>query len=217
MLEEALLSGAEIAAVIIRDGEPIPGGLPDTRVALVTQAVINAVCNTRTPQGIAAMVRLPETKLEGGKRLVMLCGVQDPGNVGTIWRTAEAAGFDGIVLSPDSADPFGDKVQRSTMGSVFRLGVVVRDISCALCELSDKGYTHYASEVSGKANDVFSWRQGFNEPLTLVIGGEARGIPQDVLSLCHHRLYIPMRGKTESLNAAIAAGILMYRITYGAI
>ena len=123
MVREGLASGLTVQAVLIREDltrEYLP--LDHLPVPYVLPAhVFNAVCDTKTPQGIAAVVRM-ETRPASGPRLLALDGVQDPGNVGTIVRTADAAGFDGVLFSRECADLFSPKVLRATMGSVFRLG-----------------------------------------------------------------------------------------------
>ena len=127
MVVEALASAVPVEAVLVDDARLAEFRLPEgITVYTMPGHVLAAVCDTKTPQGIAAVVRMAEVELRG-QRLVAMDGVQDPGNVGTIIRTADAAGFDGVILSSQCADVFSPKVLRATMGSVFRMGIRVTD------------------------------------------------------------------------------------------
>ena len=122
MVREALSSSFTVNAVLLREGFVPDFDIPESiRTYLLPEHVFQSVCDTKSPQGIAAVLNL-QTKEASGSRLLALDGVQDPGNVGTIIRTADAAGFDGVLFSPECADLFSPKVLRSTMGSIFRLG-----------------------------------------------------------------------------------------------
>ena len=177
---------------------------------LLPAHVLAAVCDTKTPQGIAAVVRVHHTA-RLGKRLVALDGVQDPGNVGTILRTADAAGFDGVLLSEQCADVFSPKVLRATMGSVFRMPMLLTAaLPQELTRLAGEGYSILSSQLDGTP---FYERQGVAEWFVLVIGNEGNGVSPAVQATATHRLRLPMRGGAESLNAAVAAGIMMYELT----
>ena len=208
---EALESGFEAEAVLLDADRPvpadIPGGLPLVRLPA---HVLAAVCDTKTPQGIAAVMRMRPRPVTG-RRLAVLDGVQDPGNVGTIIRTADAAGLDGVILSADCADPYGPKVLRATMGSVFHLPTEVsEDLPERLRSLQRQGIPVLSSQLDGVPFD--SWKPG-ESGFALVIGSEGNGVSPAVRSLADARLCLPMRGRAESLNAAVAAGIMMYALT----
>lgn len=209
MVHEALRSSFEVRAVLLREGyvpeEPLPRDLP---VYVLPEHVFSAVCDTVTPQGIAAVLSLKAVRAAAGSRLLGLDGVQDPGNVGTIIRTADAAGFDGVLLSPDSADLFSPKVLRATMGSVFRLGFSFPDsLSAALQALKEEGFSVLSSQLDG---EPFFERTGVSPRFVLVIGNEGNGVSEAVKAVATHRLRLPMYGGAESLNASVAAGIMMY-------
>ena len=122
MVRESLASSFTVSAVLLREDFVPDFPLPENvRTFMLPEHVFQSVCDTKTPQGVAAVLSI-QTREARGPRLLALDGVQDPGNVGTIVRTADAAGFDGVLFSPDCADLFSPKVLRSTMGSVFRLG-----------------------------------------------------------------------------------------------
>ena len=208
MVREALSSSFTVTALLLREGfQPgfsLPEGIP---AYLLPEHVFRSVCDTKTPQGIAAVLKR-QAQEASGTRLLALDGVQDPGNVGTIIRTADSAGFDGILFSPDCADLFSPKVLRSTMGSIFRLGFSFP--SClpdALEKLKSKGYSVLSSQLDG---DPFYQRQNVSDSFVLIIGNEGNGVSEAVRRIATHHLCLPMRGGAESLNAAVAAGIMMY-------
>ncbi len=211
MVEEALASSFPVETVLA-DAERVsefdlPAGVP-----LVTMPghVLAAVCDTKTPQGVAAVVRMRQPS-QMGQRLVALDGVQDPGNVGTILRTADAAGFEGVLLSQQCADVFSPKVLRATMGSIFRMAIrVTEDLPGALLELRGAGFSVISSQLDGTP---FYEREPVGERYALVIGSEGNGVTDEVKALATHRVKLPMRGGAESLNAAVAAGIMMYELT----
>ena len=210
MVSEALSSGLPVRALLLREdrrNDSVPDGIP---VWILSDRVFQAVCNTRTPQGVAAVVARSVRPVEGS-RLLALDGLQDPGNVGTILRTADAAGFDGVLLSRDCADLFSPKVLRSTMGSVFRLGFSFPDsLPAALENLRKRGYSVISSQLDG---DPFFSRKDVSDSFVLIIGNEGNGVSEPVRAVATHRLALPMRGGAESLNAAVAAGIMMYDLT----
>ena len=208
MAEEALLSGFQVEALLVdeaRLGEfTLPDGVP---VYALPEHVLAAVCDTKTPQGIAAVVKM-QTNAAMGRKVVALDGVQDPGNVGTIIRTADAAGLEGIILSEQCADVFSPKTLRATMGSIFRMPLAVTgDLPGYLTSLRENGYSVISSQLDG---DPFYQRQPVGEKFCLIIGNEGNGISDEVKATATHKVKLPMRGGAESLNAAIAAGIMMY-------
>lgn len=185
------------------------------RTAVVPRSLLESVCDTRTPQGVCAVFDAPTpVGLErAASRLVALDGVQDPGNVGTIWRTADAAGFGGLLLGPGCADPLSPKVQRAAMGSGFRVPFTLADdLPAVLAALRGRGWTVLASDLRG---DSFYARPDPGEKYVLVIGSEAHGISDATRAAATALVKLPMRGGAESLNAAVAAGIMMYELTKG--
>ena len=208
MVREALASAFPVEEIVLRDDRELPAWAASfPRITLLPAHVFNTVSETVTPQGIAAVVGLRPSPAEG-PLLLALDAVQDPGNVGTILRTADAAGFDGILLGPECADVFSPKVLRATMGSIFRVGLSFpENLAEALTALRKKGYAVLSSQLDGAP---FFERVGVRPPLVLIIGNEGNGVSEAVRSVATHRLRLPMRGGAESLNAAIAAGIMMY-------
>ena len=142
LLAEALKWGAELETVICAEGVSLPDLPPKTRVVEVPESLLSAVADTESPQGVVFVCKgsglgLPE-KLEG-KRYLVLDGVQDPGNVGTIWRTADAFGADGLILCSGCADPYSPKTVRSTMGAIFRLPVYEASLEETAAKLDEAG------------------------------------------------------------------------------
>lgn len=211
MVREALTSGLNVIAVLLREdlagSVDLPAGIP---AYILSERVFSAVADTKTPQGIAAVLSL-KVKPASGPRLLALDGVQDPGNVGTIIRTADAAGFDGILFSRECADLFSPKVLRATMGSIFRLGFSFPvSLPDALEDLKRQDFSILSSQLDGRP---FFERGNVGPSFVLVIGNEGNGISEAVKAVSTHQLCLPMRGGAESLNAAVAAGIMMYDLT----
>ena len=181
-------------------------------VYLAPRHVLEAACDTKTPQGACGAFTLPVpfAPEQAPERLVVLDGVQDPGNVGTIWRTADAAGLSGMLLASSGADPFSPKVQRAAMGSGFRVPVRVTDsLAEELSILRSMGYRVIVSALDGAP---FYEGMPKCDKFALVIGNEARGVSDEVKAVADVKLKLPMRGGAESLNAAVAAGIMMYEL-----
>jgi len=214
MIREALSNGLVPHLVLAEDKfEELAGQLEaaGARAHLASPNVLSAACDTVTPQGIVCAFTLPEELPEENlpEKLVILDGVQDPGNCGTIWRTADAAGIGGIVFGLKSADPLSAKVQRAAMGSGFRVGYRSCDLTELLPALRVKGYSIISSALDG---EDFYARTPVGEKFALIIGSEAHGVSQTTKDASTHILKLPMRGGAESLNAAVAAGIMMYEL-----
>lgn len=180
---------------------------------IVSDPVFQRMSDAKTPQGILAIVAQPEYTLEetlcGEKPLmVVLEDLQDPGNVGTILRTAEGAGVSGILLSRQCADLFSPKTVRSTMGSIYRMPFCYADnLAETLEKLKRDGYAIYAADLAG-ARDYD--QADYTDKAAILIGNEGNGLSGELLALADKSVRIPMEGGAESLNAAMAAGILMY-------
>ncbi|MGN1005716.1 MAG: TrmH family RNA methyltransferase [Aristaeellaceae bacterium] len=217
MIREALGCGLKLRELAAEEthadfAREVCGG---ARGCIVTRSLLETICDTRTPQGVCAAFELPEpVALEKlPERIVALDGVQDPGNLGTIWRTADAAGFQALLLGAGGADPLSPKVQRAAMGSGFRVPFCAApELAEALTALRKRGYRVFASDLSGA--DFYA-RPDAGEKFVLVIGNEARGISDAVREAADCRVKLPMRGGAESLNAAVAAGIMMYELMRG--
>ena len=209
LLGEALQNGAAIHAVVSAEGAAPPAPLPPhVRQAEVPADLLKTLSDTGTPQGVLAVCALPDTRpparLPEG-RLLVLDGVQDPGNLGTVWRTADAFGATGLLLLPGCAGPFSPKAVRATMGACFRLPVWEAGAADLPALLG--GRPLYAAALGGQTRDIRTLSLAH---AAVVIGSEGQGVSQDVLDLCGGTLNIPMRARCESLNAAVAAAIILW-------
>ncbi len=186
--------------------------LPEVPYEIVADSVFDAMAETVTPQGVLAIVKMPEYSLEDmitdAGTLVLLENLRDPGNLGTIIRTAEAAGVSGVILSRESVDIYNPKVIRSTMGAVYRVPFLyVDDFLELLQELQRKDVRLLAAHLQGKK--TFD-KADYSGKVGILIGNEANGLSEEASALANEKVLIPMAGSVESLNAAVAAALLMY-------
>lgn len=210
LLGEALRWGGELEAVICAAGVPLPELPAQVRVAEVGDALLASIADTQSPQGIVFICKgksLTVPDRLAGRRYLLLDGVQDPGNVGTIWRTADAFGADGLILCGGCTDPWSPKTVRATMGAVFRLPGYECALGTAAERLAQAGIPLYAAALREDTVDV---RSISLERAAVVIGSEGRGASQEALDRCRRTVKIPMRERCESLNAAAAAAILLW-------
>ncbi len=178
---------------------------------VVENNVFRQISDTVTPQGILVVVRKNEVKLEdilGKKTYLILENIQDPGNLGTMLRTAEGAGVSGILMNKGTVDIYNPKVVRSTMGAIFRVPFLYcEDILGSVEKLKSSGVRTYAAALNGKCN--YS-EPDYTVPSAFFIGNEGNGLTDELMAVADALIKIPMLGKVESLNAANAASILMY-------
>jgi len=178
----------------------------------VSKKVFELLTSVETPQGVLAVVKKPEYSLNdvlaNANPLIVLCvGIQDPGNLGTIIRSADAVSAAGVLLSKGTVDLYNQKVIRSTMGSLFHLPVVeAGEVKEIIKEFKDKGIKLVAADAEGKNY----WQSVLSGPSAILIGNEGAGLPDEILKQCDETVKIPMPGKAESLNAAMAASLIMY-------
>ena len=193
-------------------GQAFVAGLP---MEVLDDRVFAAVSDTKTPQGILCVIRRHNCQLMDmiqGKspHLLLLEQLQDPGNLGTIFRTAEGAGVDGIILSRNSVDIYNPKTIRSTMGSIYRMPFVyVDDLEEVLPALKERGIRTYAAHLKGER---FYDQEDYQGGCAFFIGNEGNGLSKRLSERADTWIRIPMEGKLESLNAAVAASILMYEV-----
>jgi len=199
------------------DGEKLLNRIKDKyELVYVSDNVFNEISDTETPQGILAVAQLKykvadEISLNNNPFLLYLDEVQDPGNMGTIIRTADAFNVDGVIISEGCADPYNPKVVRATMGSIFRTPLFFASKGLdTLIKLKDKGIKIYSSSLEGS---IPIYKADYSGGLVLVIGNESKGVSRDIQLMSDILIKIPMPGKAESLNAGVAASIMMYEIT----
>lgn len=216
MYEEAPLESileVYVAESALASLEKMAVKLKKTGYEVVADSLFKKMADTQTPQGILCVVKQPEYRLEEILKqdrplLMILENLQDPGNLGTIIRTGEGAGVTGVIMTAKTVDIFNPKVIRATMGSVFRVPFLyVEDMEDTLKKLKEKGIRTYAAHLAGREYyDSFSFTGG----TAFLIGNEGNGLEKKTADLADSYLKIPMEGKVESLNAAIAASLLMY-------
>jgi RNA methyltransferase, TrmH family len=168
--------------------------------------------DAETPQGILAVVSSPAISLEvfkpGRTALIAVCdGISDPGNMGTIIRIADAAGADGVIILPDSCDPYSPKAVRATAGSIFHLPVIMAGREELVEYLAGKGIQLFAADVKAKRS---LYDADLTGPCAFVLGNESRGVSSFVLDRAHNCIKIPISGKAESLNVSVSAAICLY-------
>ncbi|HHT7803316.1 TrmH family RNA methyltransferase [Streptococcus suis] len=209
LLEEAGAAGATFEHILVLEeyAERV-AGLPN--VSLVTPDIMRDLADSKSPQGVLAQLALPRqdlpTSLTG--KFLVLEDVQDPGNVGTMIRTADAAGFDGIFLTDKSADIYNIKVLRSMQGSHFHLPIYRLPVEELVRYLQAEGLPILATTLSSQSVDYKDFQPG--PSFAMVMGNEGQGISAYMEEVADQLVHISMPGQAESLNVAIAAGILMF-------
>ena len=208
LLQEALLWQAEITAVVTIS--PLPRLPEHIRQVQVPEDIMSSISPVKTPQGVLFTCRLPQAPLPRsltGRRYVLLDGVQDPGNVGTILRTLDAFDADGLLLTGGCADPYGWKAVGPPMGAVFRRPIYFGSPEELAALLHRSDLPLYGAALR---EDTVDARQADYTRCVLAIGSEGRGLSREVLDLCDQTIRIPMSDRCESLNAAIAAAVLLW-------
>lgn len=219
MLGEALSSGMDIHDILLAEDAELDTALlrqaegQGAKLYICPSSLLGKVSNVKTPQGVVFSCERPVAELrvlQDAKRLMVLEGLQDPGNLGTIIRTADAFALDGIILCEGCVDPTSPKVVRATMGAAFRMPIAAASLEQTVAFLREQNMPLYAAALS--ENSV---------PLThvdltraaVMIGNEGRGITKKAAALCTQQIIIPMDGRAESLNASVAASIIMYEMS----
>lgn len=219
LLYEALRSGVRLERVFLADDRPAPEWLPEAVAVLeVEREALRSAAETLSPQGVAALVRAPEWRLEEvcrpeiGPLVLIAAGLQDPGNLGTLVRSAEAFGAACVLTTAGTVSIWNAKAVRASAGSAFRLAVI-RITGEDLADLRHKGLQIFAA-VAQESREGMPAMEAAEADLqgacALLIGNEGSGLTQEWLALATGRIAIPMPGPVESLNAAIAGSILLY-------
>ena len=214
MLGEALRSGAKLKTVLVRDGwdSPLVKEAEEQGASLYSapDALFKLASEVETPQNVIFSCEQPQwtaDALDGAGQVLLLDGLQDPGNLGTILRTAEAFALGAVVLCEGCADPFSPKVVRSTMGAVFRRPVWTCTAETFAQVLRGSGLRLLGAALR---DDTVDARAADYTRAVLAIGSEGRGLSDEVLALCDETVRIPMSPRCESLSAAVAASVLLW-------
>lgn len=212
-VHDALNSSCRVKSVVIsEDFEPEYADYNGLEMIAVSEPLFSKLCDTQTPQGIMAVIEIEDKKnfTPDLNRAYIYCdGVNDPGNLGTIIRTADAAGFGGVLLSKGTADLYNPKTVRASMGSFFNIDVITELDSEFLVKCAENGFMLYGGAL-GK-NTIDYRTADMKKPTILIVGNEANGISREVMQICRC-VKIPILGKAESLNVSVAAAILMYEL-----
>ena len=218
MLKEALSEKAKIKKIIFSDSFIKNNNIEEFKyidlsqdeVICVTDSVFKIITEVGTPQGVLAIIEKNEEKNPdtlNDEFLIALDNIQDPGNLGTILRTADSANIKNILVTKGTVDCYSPKVVRSTMGAIFRTNVIeCENLQKSLEILKDKGYNIIVTALDTK-DTIYDVNY---QKSVIVIGNEANGVSREVQDVANKKVIIPMLGKTESLNASVAAGIIIY-------
>lgn len=215
LVEEAFKASLPVEYLLVsEDGtEKIESYLKDytkgeVKVFGMSEVLLKELSSTENPQGIVAVVEMNKIDLEIEGEFYLLCDkLQDPGNLGTIIRTAHAAGVDGIILTKGTVDIYNDKVIRSTMGSMFHIPIIIDEDLSLTNKLISKGFSLLATSLEGD-KDFFN--EDLSGKIIVSVGNEGNGISDEVYALSDKKVKIPMPGGAESLNVAIATSIILY-------
>lgn len=217
LIEEALNNGAVIDKVIIRKGDEarlLRLGVEEDKVLLADKSLFNQIGQTQNSQGIVAAVKKPVFSLEeflnngAPGNFVVLDRLQDPGNIGTIIRTADAAGYTLVIALKGTADIFSPKVVRAATGSLFRMPIAMVEDEEELLLLIKKAKKRLAA--SCLEGSRYYYEEDLTKDIALVVGNEGNGVSQSLIEKAELKIKIPMLGTIESLNASVAAAIIMY-------
>ena len=226
-IKEALKTGVEIPYFVysldifrVNGGKELIEELEkrEERLLLVSEAIFNKLAETKTPQGILAV----PSRLKWDEKAILnaessfvfvLVGLQDPGNMGTVVRIADALSMDGIIVSEDTVDHYNPKTVRSTMGAIFRMPIYKSDdIRTYLKELKDNGFKLISTSLGDRTQIHDSLDYNSMKKIAIVMGNEANGLPEDICDLSDNLVKIPILGKIDSLNVGVSAGIMAYEV-----
>jgi len=209
LIEEAYKTKQSIETVIVEEGIAILPIIDMLDVVTVSKQVFKEISQTERPQGIAAVINMESPQPKEERYVLLLDAIQDPGNLGTIIRTADAAGFSNIILGRGTVDLYNDKVIRATQGSLFHIPIVQKDLTESIPRLKESGFSVWATTLQRAKNyrDIEP-----SEKTAIILGNEGSGVDETLINMADELVKIPIYGKAESLNVGIAAGILMYYI-----
>ncbi len=210
MVKEAISENQEIELIAIREDFKIDFDTKKIKIVTISNKIFNDISDVKTPQGILAVIKKNQNnQIETNSDYILaLDSLQDPGNMGTIIRTADSANINQIIINKTTVDPYSPKVIRSTMGAIYRTNIIeVEDLKATLKEMKSKGFQIITTDLKATQSiyDI-----NYNNKTVVVIGNEANGVSQEILQTADKKVIIPMLGKTESLNASIAASIMIY-------
>ncbi|WP_297434974.1 RNA methyltransferase [uncultured Clostridium sp.] len=211
-VDEAFKSGVNIESIMYtqefkeKNDEFLARG-KDINNIMLSLPLLKELSFTGTPQGVMAIVHMENKELKDGNIVVLVDKVQDPGNMGTIIRTAHAVGASGIIMTKGTVDIYNDKVLRSTMGSVFYLPIIEDFELSKINELKENGYKLVVSSLQGEKN---FFEEDLKGNIIMAVGNEGNGVSDEVYNISDIKVRIPMPGNAESLNVAVATSVMLY-------
>lgn len=213
LVEEAIKSQMSIKELIISEklNNDLPNytnGYPQT---VISDELSKEIANTETPQGIFAVVEMPRQSNQEHSKILLLDQVQDPGNLGTIIRSADAAGFTQVICGKGTVDPYNAKVLRSGQGSHFHVDIQSADLNEYISKLKRQSIPVYGTDLSKDSIDYKTVSP--KDKVAIMVGNEGSGVSKELLGLVDDTLHIPIKGLAESLNVAVAASILMFHLS----
>lgn len=215
LVEEALKSNVIINEIYVVENFQIPSSwqLNNAPVYMIDEKIMKEISETETPQGVGAVCELLGSKplsIENPGKYLLIDQIQDPGNLGTIIRTADSAGLSGVILGNGTVDMYNSKVIRSTQGSLFHLPIVKADLSETVDILKSKNIPVFGTALNETA--LAYKTVSAHDSFALIVGNEGSGISTELLTVTTENLYIPIHGQAESLNVSVATGILLYHL-----
>lgn len=209
LFKEALSQGISFSAIFASESFLSTHEMPDIPYTVVTDGVYTKLSDDKSPDGIFCIAHKPHVIPTGGTRF-MACALGDPGNVGTLIRTCAAFDIGALILCDGCADPYSPKAVRSSMGAVFRQCIICGDALYEIEKLQKNGYLLYAATLSEQALRISDIE--ISDKTCFVIGNEGHGLSQDITKHCDKQVIIPISKDTESLNASVAAAILIWEL-----
>lgn len=209
LIDEAIKSGAHIEQIIVQEAIPIPEHWKYHPLITVSKTVFTSLAQTEKSQGIIAVITMQKLEKRASGPVLLLDGLQDPGNVGTIIRTADAVGAAEVLIGKGTVDIYNEKVIRATQGSLFHIRITHVDLKEAITQLKMEDYTIWASALED-ATTLSDAK--FTQKDALIVGNEGSGISSTSLNLADQIVKVPIYGEAESLNVSVATGILLYEM-----
>jgi len=213
LVEEALTNREYVLELIMSDTTDLPAhwNVDNIPITIVTPEIVQELSDTDTTQGIVAVCnQVSQKEIDINKaKLLLIDAVQDPGNLGTMIRTAEAAGLDAVIVGTGSVDTYNSKVIRSTQGAIFHIPVIRSDLNQWISQLKEQNVPIYGSAL----DNATTYREVQpSNTFALIVGNEGNGVNPSLLEQTTRNLYIPIYGKSESLNVGVATAILLYHL-----
>ena len=197
-----------VVELILKEDISLPLDVP---YVYVTEEIIKKISDAVSPPDVLALCKMANDNVVLGEKILLLDGIQDPGNLGTIIRSAVAFNVDTICLSPDTVDIYNPKVLRSTQGMIFHTNIIIKSLKEIISMLKERDIPIYGTRVD-YGIDVSTLREKDRKKYALVMGNEGNGVSEEILDMCDEYIYISMNPDVESLNVGVATSIILYEL-----